>query len=74
MNYQVPEYVADNDLICFGLSSHEPTEELSQYSTRAIHDISIVTSSPNDDILVENLVQQRQAEPGTSADSPSLQI
>jgi hypothetical protein len=42
INYQQPEYVMNNELICFGLSSQETTEFQPQYTAKAEKDIAIV--------------------------------
>ena len=45
INYQTPEYVQNNDLICFGLSSHESTEWQLQWTPQAQKDLNIVSPS-----------------------------
>jgi len=35
VNYQVTDYVQNNDLICFGLSSHETEEWLPSWTPKA---------------------------------------
>lgn len=56
LNYQVTDYVQDNDLICFGLSSHEIEEWLPSWTPKAQKDIDILSSwfpkSKANDILV----------------------
>jgi len=44
VNYQVTDYVQDNDLICFGLSSHEVEEWLPSWTPKAQKDIDILCS------------------------------
>ena len=44
VNYQVTEYVQDNDLICFGLSSHEVEEWLPSWTPKAKRDLDILAS------------------------------
>mmetsp|Transcript_36064 Transcript_36064/g.26796 ORF Transcript_36064/g.26796 Transcript_36064/m.26796 type:complete len:89 (+) Transcript_36064:15-281(+) len=44
VNYQQPEYVENNELICFGLSSHEVEEAQNVYTTKAIHDLEVLRS------------------------------
>lgn len=44
VNYQVTDYVQNNDLICFGLSSHEIEEWLPTWTPKAQRDIDIITS------------------------------
>jgi len=43
INYQTPEYVQNNDLICFGLSSHESTEWQIEWTPQAQKDLNIVS-------------------------------
>ena len=43
INYQQPEYVQNNDLICFGLSSHEVEEMQPTWTPKALHDLHIVS-------------------------------
>ena len=42
INYQVPEYIKDNELICFGLSSHEVEEREFNWTPQAEKDLAIV--------------------------------
>jgi hypothetical protein len=42
INYQQPEYVQNNDLINFGLSSHEVVEWIPELTKKAEHDLEIV--------------------------------
>ena len=42
INYQTPEYVQNNDLICFGLSSHESTEWQLEWTPKAEKELNIV--------------------------------
>ena len=35
VNYQVTDYVQDNDLVCFGISSHEVEEWLPSWTPKA---------------------------------------
>jgi len=44
VNYQVTDYVQDNDLICFGLSSHEVEEWLPEWTPKAQRDLEILQS------------------------------
>jgi len=56
VNYQVTDYVQDNDLICFGLSSHEVEEWLPSWTPKAQKDLDILASwfpkSKADEIVV----------------------
>ena len=56
VNYQVTDYVQDNDLVCFGISSHEVEELLPSWTPKAQHDIDILASwfpkSKYEDIFV----------------------
>jgi hypothetical protein len=56
VNYQVTDYVQDNDLVCFGISSHEVEEWLPSWTPKAQHDIDILASwfpkSKYEEILV----------------------
>jgi hypothetical protein len=47
INYQQPEYVMNNDLICFGLSSHETEEWLPNWTPKAEKELAIVSSAIN---------------------------
>ena len=42
INYQQPEYVQNNELINFGLSSHETEEWQPNWTPKAEHDLAIV--------------------------------
>jgi hypothetical protein len=42
INYQVPEYIQNNELICFGLSSQEVEEMQPTWTPKALHDLHIV--------------------------------
>lgn len=44
LNYQVTDYVQNNDLICFGLSSHDVEEWLPSWTPKAQKDIEILSS------------------------------
>lgn len=44
VNYQVTDYVQDNDLICFGLSSHEVKEWLPEWTPQAKKELDILAS------------------------------
>ena len=44
LNYQVTDYVENNELICFGLSSHEIEEWLPSWTQKAQHDLQILAS------------------------------
>mgnify|MGYP006889531406 CR=1 FL=1 len=44
VNYQVTDYVENNDLICFGLSSHEVEEWMPKWTPKALREIEIVKS------------------------------
>jgi len=46
INYQVPEYVQNNELINFGLSSHEVTEWKIQWTPKAERELAIVRIQP----------------------------
>jgi hypothetical protein len=56
VNYQVTTYVENNELICFGLSSHEVKEWVPTWEPKAQHDIDILASwfpkSKADEIIV----------------------
>ena len=40
----MPEYIENNELICFGLSSHEVEEWLPKWTPKAQHDINVLSS------------------------------
>ena len=42
INFQQPEYVQNNELINFGLSSHEVTENRPEWTPKAEKDLAIV--------------------------------
>jgi hypothetical protein len=42
INYQTPEYVMNNELICFGLSSHDSEEWKMSWTPQAEKDLAIV--------------------------------
>ncbi len=42
VNFQQPEYVQDNELINYGLSTHEMEEAQPTWTPKAIHDVEIV--------------------------------
>ena len=44
VNCQIPDYVQDNDLVCFGLSSHEVEEWMPSWTPKAQKDIDILQS------------------------------
>jgi hypothetical protein len=44
VNYQVPGYVENNELICFGLSEHNVTEWIPKWTPKAQKDINILKS------------------------------
>jgi hypothetical protein len=44
INYQVPDYVENNDLVCFGISSHEIEEWRPNWTPKARREIEIVAS------------------------------
>jgi hypothetical protein len=56
LNYQQPEYVANNELICFGLSTADVEEQQPTWTPKALHDLDIVICSFNR--AVEKLVQE----------------
>jgi hypothetical protein len=43
LNYQMTDYVLNNELICFGLSEHQIKEEMPKYSEKAAKHISLVS-------------------------------
>lgn len=47
INYQVPEYVQNNELICFGLSSQDVEEWQIQWTPKAEKDLAIVSTIIN---------------------------
>lgn len=44
MNPQTPEYVANNELICFGMSQHDLEEVMPTFTPKALHDFAILRS------------------------------
>jgi hypothetical protein len=44
LNYQQPEYSLNNELICFGLSSHETEEWLPNWTPKAEKELAIVST------------------------------
>ena len=40
------DYVQNNELICFGMSSHEFEERSFQWTPKALHDLAIVSTRP----------------------------
>lgn len=56
VNYQVTDYVENNDLVCFGISGHEVEEWLPEWTPKARHDMDILNSwfprSKYNDIIV----------------------
>jgi hypothetical protein len=42
VNYQSPEYVMNNELICFGLSSHDQDEWQMSWTPKAEKELAIV--------------------------------
>lgn len=44
VNYQVTDYVENNELIAFGLSTHEMEEWLPSWTPKAKHDLDILAS------------------------------
>ena len=44
VNYQVTGYVENNDLVCFGLSSHDVEEWLPGWTPSATRDLEILKS------------------------------
>jgi len=63
VNYQVADYVENNELICFGLSQHDVEEWLPKWTPKAIQEISIVKSWVKKDNIDNVLVR-----PGTRSD------
>ena len=62
INYQQPEYIQNNDLICFGLSSHDVEEWLQNWTPKAEKDLAIVKYYPIHLLLLkiaQKLVQER---------------
>lgn len=63
INYQQPEYVQNNELICFGLSSHETEEWLPNWTPKAEKELAIVRPNINltnlNLFIVEKLVPKR---------------
>jgi hypothetical protein len=43
INFQKPEYVKNNDLVCFGLSSHEFEEMRPEWTPKAKKELEIVS-------------------------------
>jgi len=56
VNYQVTDYVENNDLVCFGISGHEVGELLPEWTPKAKTDMAILASwfprSKYNDIIV----------------------
>ena len=44
VNYQVTDYVENNELICFGLSAHEVKEWLPEWTPKAQKELDILSS------------------------------
>ena len=44
LNYQIPDYVQDNDLVCFGISSHEINEWMPSWTPKAQKELDILSS------------------------------
>jgi hypothetical protein len=44
INYQQPEYALNNELICFGLSSHDTEEWQPNWTPKAEKELAIVCS------------------------------
>lgn len=44
LNFQVTDYVANNELICFGMSAHEITEWVPEWTPKAKKDLDILAS------------------------------
>ena len=44
MNYQVTDYVENNELICFGLSAHEIEEWVPSWTPKAQKELDIVAT------------------------------
>jgi hypothetical protein len=57
VNYQVTDYVENNDLICFGLSSHEVEEWLPEWTPKAQRDLEILASWFPKDIANDLIVR-----------------
>eukprot|EP00356_Strombidium_inclinatum_P003628 CAMPEP_0170485220 /NCGR_PEP_ID=MMETSP0208-20121228/4533_1 /TAXON_ID=197538 /ORGANISM="Strombidium inclinatum, Strain S3" /LENGTH=209 /DNA_ID=CAMNT_0010758801 /DNA_START=40 /DNA_END=667 /DNA_ORIENTATION=+ len=57
VNYQVTDYVENNDLVCFGLSSHEVEEWLPGWTPTAQRDLSVLKSWFNKDKPEDYLVR-----------------
>ena len=47
LNPQKPEYVQNNELICFGVSEHTLEENIPQWNEKAISDFNIVRQISN---------------------------
>ena len=47
LNPQKPEYVQNNELICFGVSEHTLEENIPQWNEKAISDFNIVRTQIN---------------------------
>ena len=47
INYQTPEYVQNNELICFGLSSHDSEEWQIKWTPQAEKELAIVRKTLN---------------------------
>ena len=56
VNYQVSEYVQDNDLVCFGLSSHDVEEWTPHWTNQAQKDLDIIASWYTKQNAVKNLL------------------
>lgn len=44
VNYQVTDYVENNELICFGLSAHEVKEWIPEWTPKAQKELDILSS------------------------------
>ena len=55
VNYQQPEYVMDNNLICFGLSTQETEEFKPSWTPLAEKELAIVKPFNNNQFLKINL-------------------
>jgi len=64
VNYQVPEYVQDNDLVCFGLSSHDVEEWMPSWTPKAKADLDIVSTWYTKENAMKNLLYR----PSTKSD------
>ena len=45
LNPQKPEYVQNNELVCFGVSEHTLEENIPQWNEKALTDFHIVSTS-----------------------------